>query len=97
MAALSGRELSVVVRNRRLLKSYFAARGLDAPSWITLHAELEVDHFLDLARPLLTPQGVEALLPDVIRLGMERTIGRHVEYLDALLREQKEQPLGIPS
>jgi pyrroloquinoline quinone (PQQ) biosynthesis protein C len=89
MAALGGRELSVVVRNQRLLKSYFAPRGLRGPTWITLHAELEIDHFLDLVRPVLM-QGADAAPPEAVRLAIERTLGRHVEYLDALLQEHED-------
>jgi thiaminase len=90
MAALGGRELSVVVRNQRLLKSYFSPRGMREPTWITLHAELEIDHFLDLVRPLLLQDGPDALPPEAVWRAIDRTLGRHVEYLDALLLEQEQ-------
>jgi len=96
MAALGGRELSVVVRNQRLLKSYFAPRGLRGPTWITLHAELEIDHFLDLLRPVLM-QGADAAPPEAVRLAIDRTLGRHVEYLDALLQEHEDAARCTPS
>jgi len=89
MAALGGRELSVVVRNQHLLKSYFAPLGLRGPTWITLHAELESDHFLDLVRPLLM-QGADVTSREALRLPIERTLGRHAEYLDALLQEHED-------
>ena len=90
MAALGGRELSVALRNQRLLRSYFAPRGLIGPTWITLHAELEVDHFLDVVRPLLAEQGTRAAPLDSVRVAIDGALRRHVEYLDALLREHEE-------
>ena len=55
---------------------------------IALHAELEVDHFLDVVRPLLAEQG--AAPRHSMRGAVDGAIGRHVEYLDALLREHEE-------
>jgi pyrroloquinoline quinone (PQQ) biosynthesis protein C len=88
VAALGGRELSVALRNQRLLRSYFAPRGLSGPTWITLHADLEIDHFLDVVRPLLAEQGTTPL--DSVRVAIDGALRRHVEYLDALLREHEE-------
>ena len=90
LAALSGRELSVVVRNQRLLRSHFAPRTLRAPTWITLHAELEVDHFLDLAKPALAQQPPDTTPPAFLR-AIERTIRAHAHYLDALLQEHEAE------
>jgi thiaminase len=91
IATLSGRELSVVVRNQRLLKSYFAPRGLCGPSWITLHAELEIDHFLDIVRPVLTQPGAGAGADKALLEAVRTAIDRHAEYLDALLREHEKE------
>lgn len=91
IAALSGRELSVALRNRRLLKSYFAPRGLPGPTWITLHAELEVDHFLDVLRPLISEHGAAAASFDAVRLAAAGAFARHAEYLDALLAEHEAE------
>jgi hypothetical protein len=90
VAALSGRELSVALRNQRLLKCYFAPRGVSGPTWITLHAELEIDHFLDVMKPLLAQQGADAAPLDPVRVAVDRAFGRHAEYLDALLGEHEE-------
>jgi hypothetical protein len=97
MAALGGRELSVALRNQHLLRSYFAPRGLSGPTWITLHAELEIDHFLDVVRPLLAQQGADTVPLDSVRAAIDRTIRRHVEYLDALLREHEEAAASCAS
>ena len=91
VAALAGRELSVALRNRRLLKSYFTARGVPGPTWITLHAELEVDHFLDVLRPLISEHGAAATTLDPVRLAVARAFGRHAEYLDELLAEHETE------
>ena len=86
-AALAGRELSVALRNRRLMRSYFAARGETAPLWITLHAELEVDHFLDALRPILAERASGTASLAAVHAAVGRAFGRHAEYLDTLLEE----------
>jgi thiaminase len=87
LAALSGRELCVSVRNGRLLQSYFDARGMKHPTWLSLHAQLEVNHFLDSLRPVLTRyDGDWAKLTSVIQ-AVERGIDRHVKYFEDLLHE----------
>lgn len=88
IAALAGRELSVSLRNRRLLRSYFAPRGLAEPTWIRLHAELEVEHFLDVVEPIVARQGSHSPHLRAARDAIERAFERHAEYLDALLLEQ---------
>ncbi|MBW4513005.1 MAG: iron-containing redox enzyme family protein [Scytonematopsis contorta HA4267-MV1] len=91
LAALSGRELCVSVRNVRLLHSYFDARGMNHPAWLSLHAELEVNHFQDSIRPVLTRyDGDSTKLSSVIK-AVERGINRHVQYFDDLLHEYKSQ------
>lgn len=87
LAALSGRELCVSVRNVRLLQYYFDARGMKHPTWLSLHAELEVNHFLDSIRPVLTRyDGDSTKLHSVIN-AVERGIDRHVQYFEDLLHE----------
>jgi len=86
-AALAGRELSVALRNQRLIRSYFAPRGQTAPIWITLHAELEVDHFLDALRPILAERAPGAASLEAMHVAVGGAFGRHAEYLDALLEE----------
>jgi thiaminase len=78
LAALSGRELCVSVRNGRLLQSYFDARRMKYPTWLSLHAELEVNHFQDSIRPVLTRyEGDVTKLASVIK-AVDRGIDRHV-------------------
>jgi thiaminase len=87
IAALGGRELSVALRNRRLLELYFGPRGLNAPAWISLHAELEVEHFVDVIEPFVARDGNGSAQLRAARGAIGRAVGRHVGYLDALLRE----------
>ena len=90
-AALAGRELSVALRNQRLIRSHFSPRGQTAPIWITLHAELEVDHFLDALRPLLAQPAAGAASLEAVRVAVDGAFGRHAEYLDTLLAEYVER------
>jgi hypothetical protein len=91
VATLSGRELSVVVRNQRLLECHFARRSLAAPTWLTLHAELEVEHFLDIVVPLLPSPGAGSSVPEAVSTAIARGIRGHAEYLDTLLREHEAE------
>jgi len=90
LAALGGRELSVALRNRRLLRLYFAPRGLPAPTWLALHAELEVDHCLDVVGPVLAEHGGDSARLAVIRAALERAMQRHSAYLDDLIHESDD-------
>jgi thiaminase len=87
IAALGGRELSVSLRNRRLLKAYFAPRELPEPTWIRLHAELEVEHFFDVVEPIVVRHASDSPQLRAARDGIERAFERHAQYLDALLLE----------
>jgi len=87
LAALSGRELCVSLRNGRLLESYFASRALLLPTWLTLHAELELDHFRDAVRPVIAEYSGRSLQLREVEAAIERAITRHVQYFDALLDE----------
>jgi thiaminase len=87
IAALGGRELSVALRNRRLLELYFAPRGLTEPTWLSLHAELEIEHFIDVVEPFVTRQDNGSPQLRAASGAIDRAVERHVEYLDALLRE----------
>jgi len=86
-AALAGRELSVALRNQRIIRSYFAPRGQTPPLWITLHAELEVDHFVDALRPVLAEHAPGTSALDRVHIAVRGAFNRHAEYLDALLEE----------
>ena len=92
IAALCGRELSVALRNQRLLKGYFDPRGLPRPTWIALHAELEIEHFLDAVRPLLTDQSADAT--SAVLSSIDRGVTCHATFLDALLHEHEEGTTG---
>lgn len=83
-ATLAGRELSVAVRNQRLVHGYFAPRDEPAPTWIALHAELEVDHCLDALRPVIAQNAGSST---TFEPAMDRAFSRHADYLDALLEE----------
>ncbi|MBR8834972.1 MAG: iron-containing redox enzyme family protein [Stigonema ocellatum SAG 48.90 = DSM 106950] len=87
LAALSGRELCVSVRNVRLLQSYFDARGMKHPTWLLLHAELEVNHFQDSIRPVLRSYDGDSAKQKSLIKAVERGIDRHVEYFEDLLHE----------
>jgi len=83
-ATLAGRELSVAVRNQRLMRGYFTPRDEQAPTWIALHAELEVEHCLDALRPVIAQRAGSST---TLGPAMARAFARHAEYLDALLDE----------
>jgi thiaminase len=87
LAALSGRELCVSVRNVRLLQSYFDVRGMKHPTWLSLHAELEVNHFQDSIRPVLTRYNEDSVKLTSVIKAVERGIDRHVQYFEDLLYE----------
>ena len=91
LAALSGRELCVSIRNAKILQSYFDARDIKHPTWLSLHAELEVNHFQDSIRPVLTRfKGDSTKLNSVIK-AVECGIDRHVQYFEDLLHEYESQ------
>lgn len=95
LAALSGRELCVSIRNARILQFYFDARGMKHPTWLSLHAELEVNHFQDSIRPVLTRyEGDSTKLTSVIK-AVERGIDRHVKYFEDLLHEYESQENAV--
>lgn len=91
LAALSGRELCVSIRNKRLLQYYFDARSMRHPTWLALHAELEVEHFQDTIHSALTRYtGDAAKIADLMR-SIEQGIDRHVQYFDAMLHEYESR------
>ena len=91
LVALSGRELCVAVRNERILQYYFDARSLKASTWLTLHAELEVEHFHDAIRPALTRYaGNSAKIADLMK-AVERGIDRHVQFFEEMLHEYESR------
>lgn len=84
LAALSGRELCAAIRNVKLLQSYFDPHHLQPPLWLSLHAELEIDHFQATLYPILS--SLQTPIPQ-IRPAIERGIDRHMQYFDHLLEE----------
>ncbi|TVQ16323.1 MAG: hypothetical protein EA367_20475 [Leptolyngbya sp. DLM2.Bin15] len=97
LAALSGRELCVSVRNERILQYYFDARSMRHPTWLALHADLEVEHFQDAIRPVLTRHtGDVAKIADLIQ-AIEQGIDRHVQYFEAMLDEYESRQLNETS
>lgn len=92
VAALSGRELCVSVRNGRILRDYVYPRKLPPSEWLVLHETLEEEHYRDAVRPVLRrhgndPDKVEAMMSSVCR-GIER----HVRYFDEMLLEYGAHP-----
>lgn len=87
LAALSGRELCASIRNERILQSYFDARGMKHPTWLSLHRELEVNHFQDSIRPVLAHYEEDSVKLTNVLKAVERGIKRHVQYFDDLLHE----------
>jgi thiaminase len=91
LVALSGRELCVAVRNERILQYYFDARSMKHPTWLALHAELEVEHFHDTIRPALTRYtGNLTKIADLMK-AVERGIDRHVQYFEEMLHEYESR------
>ena len=91
LAALSGRELCVAIRNRMILEFYFDAHGMQPPTWLALHAELEVEHFHDAIRPVLTHHAEDAAKIADLMKAVRRGIDRHVQYFEEMLREYESQ------
>lgn len=89
LAALSGRELCVSIRNERILQSYFDVRGMKHPTWLSLHAELEVNHFQDAIRPALAHYQEDSVKLTSVIKAVERGIERHVQYFEDLLHEHE--------
>ncbi|MCP2730850.1 hypothetical protein [Limnofasciculus baicalensis] len=79
------------VRNQRLLKYFFDVRNLKRPIWLELHAELEVDHFLDAIKPaLIHYAGDSTKTVDLIQ-AVKHSIDRHIGYFDQMLHEYESQ------
>jgi thiaminase len=87
IAALSGRELCVAVRNGRILQHYIRARGLAPSEWLVLHEELEEDHYRDAIRPVLMRYGNDPEKIENLMRSVRRGIDRHVQYFDEMLQE----------
>lgn len=93
MAALSGRELCVSIRNQIFLQSYFEAKNIKQPTWLSLHAELEMDHFQDAILPVLTHYSYmhnSTHIADLIQV-IQQSIHRHIQYFEELLIEYESQ------
>lgn len=86
LAALSGRELCVSIRNTIILQYYFDVRSMKHPTWLSLHAELEVNHFQDSIRPVLVHYDNSDKLTRVVK-AVEQGIDRHAQYFEDLLQE----------
>jgi len=61
---------------------------------LSLHAELEVNHFQDSIRPVLLPYNDLEKLTGVIRV-MEQGIDRHVQYFEDLLDKYEDNCQSI--
>jgi thiaminase len=87
LAALSGRELCVALRNQRLLAQFFDPHRIPQPIWLSLHAQLEVDHFQDAIRPVLTRYAQDPARLAALNAAIHHGIDRHIAYFDQLLQE----------
>jgi pyrroloquinoline quinone (PQQ) biosynthesis protein C len=94
LAALSGRELCVSIRNVQILQDYFDVRSMKHPTWLSLHAEVEADHFQDAIRPVLMRYTEESGKLTGVITAVERGIDRHMQYFDDLLQEYETQVSG---
>lgn len=83
LAALSGCELAIVLRNRRLIQSRFTSDSLSVRTYFALHAALDFDQFLALVQPTVP----DANGPAPAQASLNRALQRHVDYIDALLHE----------
>lgn len=95
LAALSGRELCVSIRNARILQFYFDRYNLKHPTWLKLHAEVEADHFQDAIRPVLTRYGKDSAQLSDVFTAVEQGIDRHIQYFEDLLQEYESQILLV--
>ena len=91
LVALSGRELCVSIRNQRILQDYFDIRSMKHPTWLALHAELEVEHFHDTFRAALICYAENSIKINDLMKAVERGIDRHVQYFEDLLVEYESQ------
>lgn len=91
LAALSGRELCVSMRNVRILQYYFDARSSKQPTWLSLHAELEIEHFRDAIRPVITRYYDDSTKIASLTKAVERGINRHIQYFEDILHEYESQ------
>lgn len=94
LAALSGRELCVSIRNLEILQSYFDSRAMQHPTWLSLHAELEENHFQDAIRPVLTGYAADSGKLTSVITAVEQGIDRHMQYFEDLLQEYESQING---
>ena len=92
IAALSGRELCVSVRNGRILRDYVYPRKLIPSEWLVLHETLEEEHYRDAVRPVFMRHGQD---PDKVEAMTKCACGgieRHVRYFDEMLLEYQRSP-----
>jgi thiaminase len=94
LAALSGRELCVSIRNGHILQHYFDQRGMKHPTWLSLHATVEADHFQDAIRPVLTCYTEDSGKLTSVITAVERGIARHLQYFEELLQEYEAQEIS---
>jgi thiaminase len=91
LVALSGRELCVSIRNQLILQNYFDARSLKHPTWLALHAELEIEHFHDTFRGALTFCANNSIEINDLMEAVKRGIDRHIQYFEDLLVEYESR------
>jgi thiaminase len=92
LVGLGGRELCVSIRNQRILQYYFDAQLLKYPTWLALHAELEVEHFHDTLRGAIACHANDPATITALMSAVERGIDRHVQYFEDMLAEINSSP-----
>jgi hypothetical protein len=79
--------IGLIERFKRLSRARFNRY----PTWLTLHAELEIEHFQDTLRVAAyhanDPATIAALMGAI-----ERGIDRHVQYFEDMLVEINSNP-----
>lgn len=86
--ALSARELFAAIRNTYVTKALKDHYGIDQSPWWQLHERLEIDHFRNAIRPVLSELGSGRRATPEIAI-MKSEIDRHADYWDGLLGEAK--------
>jgi thiaminase len=96
IAALSGRELCVSVRNGRILRDFIRPRNLPLSAWLVLHETLEEEHYRDAIRPVLMRHGKDLDKVEAMLKCVSRGIERHVLYFDEMLLEYRGTSVSAP-
>jgi hypothetical protein len=91
VSAISGRELLASLRNSFIIEHFLTPRGIAPFEWLTVHEELELEHFRTAIRPIIQRCAhQQARLDHVVKV-MKEEIERHVRYWDLLFEEGRNK------